>query len=112
MEDQVDEEVKNERVHRLISLSDQLAKEYASKFEGDVLEVIPEEKYKDEESDNLYVGYTDNYLKVVFEGTEDMIGEIVKVKMTEAGYPYSKGQFVRVMDRHEMLEIEKVKLTS
>ena len=28
--DQIDEEVKNERVHRLIQLSDQLAKEYAS----------------------------------------------------------------------------------
>ena len=44
MEDQVDEEVKNERVHRLIDLSDQLAKEYASRFEGEVLEVIPEER--------------------------------------------------------------------
>ena len=45
MEDQVDEEVKNERVHRLIALSDQLAKEYASQFEGEVLEVIPEERF-------------------------------------------------------------------
>ena len=34
MDDQIDEEVKNERVHRLIALSDQLAKEYASQFEG------------------------------------------------------------------------------
>ena len=42
MEDQVDEEVKNERVHRLIALSDQLSKEYASQFEGEVVEVIPE----------------------------------------------------------------------
>ncbi len=33
MKDQVDEEIKNERVHRLIELSDQLAKEYASQFE-------------------------------------------------------------------------------
>ncbi len=30
MTDQIDEEVKNERVHRLIELSNQLAKEYAS----------------------------------------------------------------------------------
>ena len=46
MEDQIDEEIKNERVHRLISLSDQLAKEYASNFENEVLEVIPEENSK------------------------------------------------------------------
>ena len=64
MEDQIDEEVKNERVHRLIHLSDQLAKEYASRFEGQVLEVIPEEKYTEGQEEDLYVGYTDNYLKV------------------------------------------------
>ncbi|MEK3991248.1 MULTISPECIES: tRNA (N(6)-L-threonylcarbamoyladenosine(37)-C(2))-methylthiotransferase MtaB [Robertmurraya] len=96
MDDQVDEEVKNERVHRLISLSDQLAKEYASQFEGEVLEVIPEERSKNGEG--MYEGYTDNYLKVIFKGTEDMIGQIVKVKITKAGYPYNEGQFVRVLD--------------
>ena len=97
MDDQVDEEVKNERVHRLIALNDQLAKEYASRFEGEVVEVIPEERFKDSDSENLYVGYTTNYLKVIFEGTEDMIGKLVKVKITKAGYPYNEGQFVRVL---------------
>ncbi|WML47469.1 tRNA (N(6)-L-threonylcarbamoyladenosine(37)-C(2))-methylthiotransferase MtaB [Neobacillus sp. PS3-34] len=98
MEDQVDEEVKNERVHRLISLSDQLAKEYASQFENEVLEVIPEEEFKDQSTTGLFVGYTDNYLKVVFQATEEMVGKIVKVKITKAGYPYNEGQFVRVME--------------
>ncbi|MGI8383295.1 tRNA (N(6)-L-threonylcarbamoyladenosine(37)-C(2))-methylthiotransferase MtaB [Robertmurraya sp. P23] len=98
MDDQVDEEVKNERVHRLISLSDQLAKEYASQFEGEVLEVIPEERSKNGEG--MYEGYTDNYLKVIFKGTEEMIGQIVKVKITKAGYPYNEGQFVRVLDEY------------
>ncbi len=98
MDDQVDEEIKNDRVHQLIQLSDQLAKEYASKFEDEVLEVIPEERYKEEENDDLFVGYTDNYLKVVFQATEEMIGKIVKVKISKAGYPYNEGQFVRVVD--------------
>ncbi len=98
MEDQVDEEIKNERVHRLIELSNQLAKEYASMFDGDVLEVIPEEKYTVDGADGLLIGYTDNYLKVVFQGTEDMIGKIVKVKIAEAGYPVNKGEFVRVLE--------------
>ncbi|MFK2824415.1 tRNA (N(6)-L-threonylcarbamoyladenosine(37)-C(2))-methylthiotransferase MtaB [Bacillus sp. B190/17] len=97
MDDQIDEEVKNERVHRLIALSDQLAKEYASRFEGEVLEVIPEEPFKEGREDGLYVGYTDNYLKVVFPATEDMVGDIVKVKIMKAGYPYNEGQFVRVV---------------
>ena len=101
MEDQVDEEVKNERVHRLIALNDQLAKEYASRFEGEVLDVIPEERFKESENGNLYVGYTTNYLKVIFEANEDMVGKLVKVKITKAGYPYNEGQFVRVLDAVE-----------
>jgi threonylcarbamoyladenosine tRNA methylthiotransferase MtaB len=111
MEDQVEEDVKNERVHRLIELSDQLAKEYASQFENEVLEVIPEEKYKEETNENLYVGYTDNYLKVVFPANEEMVGKIVKVKITKAGYPYNEGQFVRVMEETVKVE-EEVRLTS
>lgn len=110
MEDQVDENVKNERVHRLIALSDQLAKEYASAYEGDVLEIIPEESFKEQEGKHkLYVGYTDNYMKVVFEGTEDMIGRLVKVKIMKAGYPYNEGQFVRMSDD---VQTDKVRMTS
>ncbi|MGE6259456.1 tRNA (N(6)-L-threonylcarbamoyladenosine(37)-C(2))-methylthiotransferase MtaB [Heyndrickxia sporothermodurans] len=104
MEDQIDENVKNERVHRLIALSDQLAKEYASQFENEVLEVIPEEKYKEDPTSGLYEGYTDNYLKVLLPATEDMVGKLVKVKITKPGYPYNEGQFVRVLD-----EVEEVK---
>ncbi|MBV6683872.1 tRNA (N(6)-L-threonylcarbamoyladenosine(37)-C(2))-methylthiotransferase MtaB [Rossellomorea sp. RS05] len=94
MDDQIDEEVKNERVHRLINLSDQLAKEYASRFENEVLEVIPEEQV----DGDLYVGYTDNYLKVIFPAREEMIGKLVKVKITKAGYPTNQGEFVRVLE--------------
>lgn len=103
MEDQIDEEVKNERVHRLIELNDQLAKEYASEFEGEVLEVIPEEIYKLDPASGLYEGYTDNYLKVVFPADESMVGKIVKVKIAKAGYPYNEGQFIRVIDTEEAL---------
>ncbi|RNF41012.1 tRNA (N(6)-L-threonylcarbamoyladenosine(37)-C(2))-methylthiotransferase MtaB [Planococcus salinus] len=98
MEDQVDEEVKNERVHRLISLNDQLAKEYASRFEGELMEIIPEELSKDNMEGHMVEGYTDNYLKVVVPGDESLIGKIIKVKIVKAGYPYNEGQFVRVME--------------
>lgn len=110
MEDQVDEEIKNERVHKLIALSDQLAKEYASAYENEVLEVIPEELFKEEPESGLYVGYTDNYLKVIFPASEEMIGKIIKVKITKSGYPFSEGQFVRVMDEETIPE--NIRLTS
>lgn len=95
MTDQIDEEVKNERVHRLIKLSNQLAKDYASKFDQTVLEVIPEEKGS---ADGKLVGYADNYMKIEFEGDESLIGELVKVKVVTPGYPINKGKLVKVVD--------------
>ncbi len=95
MDDQIDEEIKNERVHKLIELSNQLAKEYASKFKDEVLEVIPEESG---ETPNTLVGYADNYMKVEFEGNEDLIGQIVKVKIQKADYPINKGKAIRIVD--------------
>ncbi|WP_027963478.1 tRNA (N(6)-L-threonylcarbamoyladenosine(37)-C(2))-methylthiotransferase MtaB [Halalkalibacillus halophilus] len=99
MKDQVDDEVKNKRVHQLIELSNQQAKEYASQFEGEVLEVIPEEAYKKAPKSGMLEGYSDNYMKVAFKGAEELIGQIVRVKITKAGYPYNEGEFVRVMDQ-------------
>lgn len=98
MENQIDEEVKNERVNRLIALSEQLAKEYASRFAGEVLEIIPEGHYNDMHETGLYEGYTDNYLRVVLPANEEMIGKIVKVKLIKTGYPVNEGQFVKIVD--------------
>lgn len=103
MTDQIDEDIKNERVHRLIELNDQLAKQYSSSFEGEVLEVIPEVKYKQDPDSGLYEGYSDNYLKVVFPADDSMIGKIVRVKLTKAGYPYNEGQYVRVIEEQEAI---------
>lgn len=98
MEDQVPEDVKNDRVHRLIELSNQLAKEYASQYEGEVLDIIPEELDKEHPDGKMYIGYTANYMKVRIPATEDVIGKLVRVKITRAGYPVNEGQFVRIMD--------------
>ncbi|RIP34205.1 tRNA (N(6)-L-threonylcarbamoyladenosine(37)-C(2))-methylthiotransferase MtaB [Staphylococcus gallinarum] len=95
MDDQIDEEVKNERVHRLINLSDQLAKTYASKFDQDVLEVIPEEVG---DEPNTLVGYADNYMKIQFAGSESLIGQLVKVKVTKPDYPVNSGELLRVVE--------------
>ncbi|MFC5450264.1 tRNA (N(6)-L-threonylcarbamoyladenosine(37)-C(2))-methylthiotransferase MtaB [Paenibacillus aestuarii] len=98
MEDQIDEEIKNARVHELIDLSEKMQLAYAQKFVGQVLEVIPESAHKGAPNSGLYMGYSDNYLQLVFEGSEDMIGQLCRVKVTEAGVNESKGQLVRVME--------------
>jgi threonylcarbamoyladenosine tRNA methylthiotransferase MtaB len=106
MPDQIPDEIKHQRVTKLISLSTQLAKNYASRYENDVLEVIPEEPFNKDAGTGQWVGYTDNYLKVRFNATPDMEGKLVKVKITKAGYPYNQGEFVRVLD-DTAIQIEK-----
>lgn len=103
MDNQIDEETKNVRVHKLISLSNQLAKEYASKFEDEVLEVIPEEMG---EEPHTLVGYADNYMKVRFEGDDSLIGQIVKIKIVKANYPINEGKAIRVV-KHATNQSEK-----
>lgn len=75
-----------------------MVKEYVLMFEGEVLEVILEEKYKEDFESGLYVGYIDNYLKVVFKVFEEMVGKFVKVKIIKVGYLYNEGEFVCVLD--------------
>lgn len=97
MEDQVDEEVKNERVHQLIDLSEQMQLAYAQQFVGQVVDVIPEREYKGAPSGSgKLMGYSGNYLQVVFEGAEHLIGEIVQVRITSAGVNECVGEQVHV----------------
>ena len=94
MDQQVEPDVKEHRVQQMIDLSNSLAKDYAKQFENDVLDVIPEEVSEDDP--NVLIGYSDNYIKVKFEGSQDLIGSIVRVKITKANYPFSDGVFVKV----------------
>ncbi|RXZ77181.1 tRNA (N(6)-L-threonylcarbamoyladenosine(37)-C(2))-methylthiotransferase MtaB [Paenibacillaceae bacterium] len=96
MEEQVDEEVKNERVHKLIDLSEQMQLQYARPFVGQVLDVIPERDYKGAPGTGFVMGYSGNYLQIVFEGSESLIGQLCTVKITEAGVNECRGQLVRV----------------
>ncbi|GGG56153.1 tRNA (N(6)-L-threonylcarbamoyladenosine(37)-C(2))-methylthiotransferase MtaB [Paenibacillus radicis (ex Gao et al. 2016)] len=98
MEDQVDEEVKNERVHKLIDLSEKMQLQYAQQYVGTVLDIIPERDYKGAPGTGLVMGYSDNYLQVVFDGDESLIGKLCRVKITEAGVNENRGQLIRVLD--------------
>jgi threonylcarbamoyladenosine tRNA methylthiotransferase MtaB len=96
MEDQVDEEVKNERVHRLIDLSEELQVGYAKHFVGEVLEVIPEREAKGSEGQGNLSGYSDNYLLISFPGGTELIGQVVRVRIVEAGVNECKAEFIGV----------------
>ncbi|MGL5295955.1 MAG: tRNA (N(6)-L-threonylcarbamoyladenosine(37)-C(2))-methylthiotransferase MtaB [Culicoidibacterales bacterium] len=89
MPDQVPDLVKTARVAQLIALSEQLAKNYASQFEGETLQVIVEEV--DKKNPGYVLGHSGNYLKIRFVGDESLIGQMVDVHLEQAGYPVCEG---------------------
>ncbi|MBN2983294.1 MULTISPECIES: tRNA (N(6)-L-threonylcarbamoyladenosine(37)-C(2))-methylthiotransferase MtaB [Cohnella] len=98
MDDQVDEELKHERVHKLIDLSESMQAEYARKWAGRELEVIPERTGKAREGSGFIAGHADNYLLVAFEGDESLVGKLCRVRVTETGVNECKGELLEVLE--------------
>lgn len=75
MKDQVPDNIKKERVSRLIALGKSLKENYEDLFDGKEVEVIVESylpKMK------MYHGYSSNYLDVYIKSEEDIKGKYVK----------------------------------
>lgn len=78
MKDKVDPASKQERVRKLIELSDELNKAYYNRFKGQELEVILEERNK---ATGLLSGFTSNYLKLSADYPDEYIGRVVTIKV-------------------------------
>ena len=76
MKDQVDDKIKHEIVNRLLELSKELNRDFALKQIGKTLKVLFEKRDGD-----YLVGHASDYLKVRVKTTDNLIGEIVEVKI-------------------------------
>lgn len=76
---QVDGLIKEERSKKLIELNNALEVEFMEKFLGREMRVLYEEAISGKE--NTYVGYTENYIKVITESNENLEGKIVPTKL-------------------------------
>jgi len=76
---QVDGLIKEERSKKLIELNNALEVEFMEKFIGREMRVLYEEAISGKE--NTYVGYTENYIKVITESYENLEGKIVPTKL-------------------------------
>ena len=76
MKDQVNDQIKHERANRLLQLSKELNHEYALKQIGKTLKVLFEKR------DGEYlIGHAGDYLKVKVKTADNLIGEIVTIKI-------------------------------
>jgi threonylcarbamoyladenosine tRNA methylthiotransferase MtaB len=87
MPNQINEDIKKDRVHKLMELSKSLEKEYMNKFIDSTLNFIPEEY-----EDGYVIGHSSNYLKIKARGNEDDLGKMLDVRIIKIEYPYCIGE--------------------
>lgn len=80
-EEQVDEEVKHERMTRLLEVLNPGIEQKLTQHLGKVYEVLVEDVSKG--SNQVMMGRTRNNLTVTFEGDESLIGKLVNVTITQ-----------------------------
>lgn len=90
MEDQVDENVLHERFERLKKLYADLVEERNKEYIGTTQNVLVEGKSKTNE--NMLTGRNEFNKVVVFEGKQELIGKMIKIKIISEHLWYLKGE--------------------
>ncbi len=80
MEGQVPDEIKTERMSRLLELQKAVMSKLAKRYEGTLQEVLVEE----EKGEGTLMGRTTTNKWATFEGSGDLLGKIVRVRVKEA----------------------------
>lgn len=92
--DQIPEDVKHERFNRLVDLVNTISAKKNAAYEGRIEKVLVEGSSKN--NDATYTGRTDGFKLINFEGTEEMVGKIVDVQVTEGKTFSLEGKVVSI----------------
>lgn len=95
MADQVNPEIKNHRSHELIGVTSEVERAYHEGFIGRELDVIFENSFSTEGAGNFSIeGFTDNYIRVIADGNEELFGKISRVKIIGSKSEILLGQVI------------------
>lgn len=75
---QVSPEVKSERSHKMLELSNRLNREFMSEYINKPMEVLFERF-----ENGYYEGHTRNYIKVLCKSERNLVNELIMVKLTD-----------------------------
>jgi len=90
MADQIRQEVKKERMARVLALSHELALDYHRRFVGRTMDVL----WEDREPDGRWSGLTDNYLRVLATTDDDLHNRVLPARLVHAESAYLDGAIV------------------
>ena len=82
MDCQISDDVKGERMNRLLETQNEIALEKNKPIEGKILKVLCDGKSKNNE--NVYSGRTEGNKIVLFDGNESDVGKFIEMKITRA----------------------------
>lgn len=94
--DDIPEEVKQDRLQRLLDLQDKIGNEIRQQMLGNTYEVLVERLNKD---GKLLKGRTRCWKKVIFEGPTSLIGTLQQVKVHSYSYETFLGELAAPVDR-------------
>ncbi|RIN93456.1 tRNA (N6-isopentenyl adenosine(37)-C2)-methylthiotransferase MiaB [Mammaliicoccus sciuri] len=101
MKDNVPDKEKKERLQRLNKVVGEYAAESLKPYEGQEVFVLCEGSSKRDEA--VLAGYTEKNKLVNFKAPKDVIGKIVKVKITEAKQYSLNGEFIDVVSKEKVV---------
>jgi len=78
MPDKVSAQVKKERSQRMLALAKESAQNFSQRFLGKTMPVLWEKQ-----SDGIWSGHTDNYIKVYTRSSDDLTNTLLPVKLVE-----------------------------
>jgi len=87
--EQIPSDIAAARSEAVRKLGHQLAKEFHLKMLGKVMEVLVEDSR--EGKNNLFAGFTGNYIRVLMDVPKTMINEMIRVKLTEIEDGFVRG---------------------
>jgi len=93
MPDQIPESVSSRRIQKLIAIQKENTHRNYAKYIGQVHSVLVDEASKRDETQ--MAGKNEYNITVNFPGTKDLIGQIVKVKITSAGESTLRGEMIQ-----------------
>ena len=90
MPNQIDDKVGSARLQELIELHKSHQDEHMQKYVGTTMQVM----FEDLKPNGEIFGFSDNYCQVFVKGSEELLGQIVDVKITKASRTSLKGEVV------------------
>ncbi|MEA2018366.1 MAG: tRNA (N6-isopentenyl adenosine(37)-C2)-methylthiotransferase MiaB [Campylobacterota bacterium] len=87
---QIEDEVSSKRLQEVIALHKSHQDEHMAKYVGTTIEVL----FEDLKPNGEIFGFSDNYLQVFVEGSEELLGQIVEVEIIKANRTSLKGKII------------------